>query len=158
MFGAQAIFTALLKQVKLVYQWELVGCSMVFVREPKLFTHTFMAEVGERNCNSAFFSSHNIHLPTHEVVSPLWLEVRGGGRKETIWRAKRRYIKGMPNHTKLGGRLDSLAESTGIMLPSKLKSCLHRKSWIIIVLTAIYCLSGIYDYIYLCISVKIYNT
>lgn len=56
---------------------------MVFVREPKMFTHTFMAEVGERNCNSAFFSSHNIHLPTHEVVSPLWLEVRGGdGRKQ----------------------------------------------------------------------------
>lgn len=151
MFGAQPILTALLKQVKLVYQWELIGCSMVFVREPKMFTYAFTAEVGERNCKGDF-STLTIYtsLPM-KWFQLLWLEVRGKAQKETVRRRETHQRDRQPH--KLGEQIRR-AKSIGIPLPFKLKSCLQRKSWIIIVLTATYYLSCTCNYIHLCIYEK----
>lgn len=78
---------------------------MVFVREPKMFTHTFMAEVGERNCNGAF-SILIIYTSLPMMWFPLlWLEVRGGGRKETIWESKEETHQRDAQPHKIGGQI-----------------------------------------------------
>lgn len=152
MFGAQPILTALLKQVKLVYQWELIGCSMVFAREPKMFTYAFTAEVGERNCKGDF-STLTIYtsLPV-KWFQLLWAGSQRKGTEGNSTEEEETHQRDRQPH-KLGEQIRR-AKSTGIPLPFKLKSCLQRKSWIIIVLTATYYLSCTCNYIHLCIYEK----
>lgn len=66
--GAHPILTAQLEQVKLVYQWELTGCSVVFIREQKMFTHIHGRGTRKELWWWPFWVWQHT-LPTFEVVS-----------------------------------------------------------------------------------------
>lgn len=80
-----------------------------------MFTHTFTAEVGERNCQGDI-STLTIYIsPCTKWSQLLWLEVREKAQKETVWETER-HIRRIYNHTKLGEPIRRV-KNTGILLP-----------------------------------------